>query len=126
MNGAFLAAGVLAAVTAAIHLLAGQLDVVRPLLASSLAEQPRLTLYGCWHMVTVLLAGSAAALLYLAFANADASTDPLARFIALIHLASGLVFAAVALSAQGPKRLVRLPQWALLLPIAGLAWGGTL
>ena len=126
MSGVLLAAAVLAALTAAIHSFVGGRDVVRPLLASSLAEEPRRTLYGCWHIVTVLLVASAAVLFYLAFADSGASRDSLARFIALIHLASGCVFVAVALSARGPRRLLRFPQWALLLPIGALAWAGTL
>lgn len=110
MNAAFLAAGILAGVTTGIHVVAGRLDTVRPLLASSLAEQPRRTLHGRWHMVTVVLGGSAVALLYLAAGDAGAGANALARFIALLYLASGLVFLTVALLAQGPRRLVQLPQ----------------
>ncbi|MDQ3661749.1 MAG: hypothetical protein M3454_11955, partial [Actinomycetota bacterium] len=117
--------GVLAAVTAGIHLIAGHADTVRPLLASSLNEASKRTLHGCWHIASVVQAVSAVVLLYLAVFGGGASTDALARLIALNYFGFGLVFLAIALSVAWPKGLIRLPQWALLLPIAALAWWGT-
>lgn len=125
MNLLMLSAGALAALTAGVHLIAGHLDTERPLLASSLAEVPKRTLQGCWHVASVAQATSAAALLYVGFADA-ASAPALARFIAANYLGFGLVFLAIACSAHSPRRFVRLPQWALLLPIAALAWAATL
>ena len=125
MNAPLLAAGVLAAVTAGIHLIAGHVDTVRPLLASSLNEAPKQTLHGCWHIASVVQAVSAVVLLYLAVFGGGASADALARFIALNYFGFGLVFLAIALSVAWPKGLIRLPQWALLLPVAALAWWGT-
>ena len=125
MNAPLLAAGVLAAVTAGIHLIAGHADTVRPLLASSLSEAPKRTLHGCWHIASVVPAVSAVVLIYLAVFGGGASADALARFIALNYFGFGLVFLAIALSVAWPKGLIRLPQWALLLPVAALAWWGT-
>ncbi len=125
MNGFFLAAGVVAAVTALIHLIAGHFDPVRPLLSSSMAEVPKRTLHGTWHMASAFLVLSSVALLYLAFAGGDRETELLARFIALQYLVYGLVFLALALSIRQPNRLLRLPQWTVLFPVAVLAWWGT-
>lgn len=125
MSEAFLAGGLLATATAAVHLVAGQRDIVRPLLSSPLAEEPRRTLHGCWHIVTILLVGSAVALLRLAADPGAPGAHALGRFIAVLHLTSGLLFIAEALAARGPRRLLRLPQWTLLLPIGALSWAGT-
>jgi len=55
-----------------------------------------------------------------------ASANALARFIAVNYLGFGLVFLTITLSLDWPRRLFRLPQWALLLPVAALAWAATL
>lgn len=125
MNPLMLAAGALAAITTGIHLVAGHVDPIRPLLSSSLAETPKRTLHACWHMASIVQASAALVLLYLAF-NQSASEKALARFIAVNYLGFGLVFLAITLSVDWPRRLVRLPQWALLLLIAGFAGAATL
>jgi len=125
VNGFLLAAGVVATATALIHLIAGHFDPVRPLLSSSMAEVPKRTLHGAWHMASVTMALAAAVLLYLAFAGGDRETELLARFIALQYLVYGLVFLVLALSIRQPNRLLRLPQWTMLFPVAVLAWWGT-
>ena len=125
MSEAFLAGGLLATATAAVHLVAGHRDIVRPLLASPLADEPRRTLHGCWHIVTVLLVVSAVALLRLAADPGAPGAQALGGFIAVLHLASGALFIAAALAAPGPRRLLQLPQWTLLLPIGALSWVGS-
>jgi hypothetical protein len=125
MNLLLLVAGALAALTAVVHLIAGHLDTERPLLASSLADVPKRTLHGCWHIASVAQVVSAATLLYAGSAGND-GTDALSRFIAVNYLGFGLVFFAIALTAGTPRRFVVLPQWAALLPIAALAWAATL
>jgi len=125
MSEAFLAGGVLAAATAAVHLVAGHRDIVSPLLSAPLADEPRRTLHGCWHIVTILLVGSAVALLRLAADPGVSGAQELGMFIAALHLASGLLFVAEALAAGGPRRLLQFPQWTLLLPIGALSWAGS-
>ncbi len=125
MNVLMLAAGTLAAITTGIHVFAGHVDPVRPLLSSTLAEVPKRTFHVVWHMVSLFLALSAVVLLYLALTEV-ASANALARFIAVNYLGFGLVFLTITLSLDWPRRLFRLPQWALLLPVAALAWAATL
>ena len=125
MSEALLAGGLLATATAAVHLVAGHRDIVSPLLSSPLADEPKRTLHGCWHLVTILLVGSAVALLGLAADPGASGAQALGRFIAVLHLAGGLLFIAEAWSAGGPGRLLQLPQWTLLLPIGALSWAGS-
>ncbi|WP_228974636.1 hypothetical protein [Streptomyces sp. DH12] len=123
MNGWLLTAGIVAAVTTVIHVIAGGRSVVRPLLGSEVAAEPRRTLHVVWHMVTADLLISSVALLALAFAAAPSTA--LVLFIAAQYLAYSVVFVTVALAADWPRPLLRLPQWMLLLPVGVLALLGS-
>ncbi|WP_101789933.1 hypothetical protein [Nonomuraea indica] len=124
MNGHLLAAGITAAVVAAVHLTAGHVDPVRPLLASTLPQVPKRTLHAVWHLVSADLVLAAAALLYLALVQPPGT--PLAGLLLAVHFAAyTAVFLAVTSTFDGAWRLLRLPQWLLLLPVAVLAWIGS-
>ncbi|MEU9706077.1 hypothetical protein [Streptomyces sp. NPDC047981] len=124
MNGWLLAAGVTAFGVAAVHMVAGRRDIVLPLLSCGLADEPRRVLHAVWHMVTVDLVLSAAALVYLATADDTSVTGPMAWFVAAHFLAYAVVFLVVTLSADWARPLLRLPQWMLLLPVAVLTVAG--
>lgn len=124
MNGWLLAAGITASGVAAVHIVGGHRDVVRPLLSCGLADEPKRVLHAVWHMVSVDLVLSAAALLYLALADDTSATGPMAWFVAAHFVAYAGVFLIVTLSVDWPKPLLRLPQWILLLPIAVLTVAG--
>ncbi|MFF7717699.1 hypothetical protein [Streptomyces sp. NPDC007988] len=124
MNGWLLAAGALATVTALIHLVAGGRDVVRPLLSSTLDDEPLRTLHAVWHFATADLFFSGVALATLA--TRPAPYAPLVLFIAAHFLAYAAVFVVITLRADWSRPLLRLPQWMLLLPVAALAGAGVL
>ncbi|MFF0204556.1 hypothetical protein [Streptomyces sp. NPDC005017] len=124
MNGWLLAAGITASGVAAVHMAAGHRDVVRPLLSCALADEPRRVLHAVWHMVTVDLVLSAAALVYLALSHDTSATAPMAWFVAAHFAAYTVAFLVVTLSVGWPKPLLRLPQWILLLPVAVLTAAG--
>ena len=124
MNKVLLLASALAAAVTVIHVWAGGRDIAEPLLASQLAEEPRLTLYAVWHVVSVLLGFSAIALARAAMPRHGAETASAVRLVAVLWVASGLVFLAVAATQVGDGLFLKLPQWALLIPVGGLAWFG--
>ncbi|MFD5553089.1 hypothetical protein ACFWIA_04520 [Streptomyces sp. NPDC127068] len=124
MNGWFLTAGVTAAGVAVTHITAGHRDVVRPLLSGGLADEPRGVLHAVWHMVSVDLVLSVAALVYLALADDTSTTRLAAWFVAAHFLAYAVAFLVVTLSVGWPKPLLRLPQWMLLLPVGVLTVAG--
>ncbi|MBT2391852.1 hypothetical protein J7E87_21055 [Streptomyces sp. ISL-1] len=124
MNSWLLAAGVTASGVAAVHIIAGRRDVVRPLLSCGLADEPKRVLHAVWHMVTVDLVLSASALVYLALANGTSGTDLVAWFVAAHFLAYATAFLVITLSVGWSKPLLRLPQWMLLLPVALLTVAG--
>lgn len=125
MNAWFLAAGITAGAVAAIHAVAGGRDVVRPLLAGNLPDEPRRVLHAVWHMVTADLILAAAALIWLALDNRSGG-DTIAWLLAAHFAAYSGVFLTVSLAATWSKPLLRLPQWILLLPVAILAAAGTM
>ncbi|MFJ6935820.1 hypothetical protein [Streptomyces sp. NPDC101132] len=124
MNGWLLAAGITAFGVAAVHIVAGHRDVVRPLLSCGLAAEPRRVMHAVWHMVSVDLVLSAAALVWLALAGDASATGLMAWFVAAHFAAYTVAFLVVTLSAGWSKPLLRLPQWILLLPIAVLTAAG--
>ena len=121
MNKCLLSSAVLAAVTAAIHLFAGGPDVVAPLLDSPLAVEPRLTLYAVWHMATATMILSAAALFVAASPRYATASRFMVLFISALWLSFGAVFLAIATLQPGTGLYLKLPQWALLLPVGVLA-----
>lgn len=116
MNAWLTAAAAAAFLTFVAHTFAGGREIAAPLLrARELARIPQLTLYYCWHMVTITLLAMALALAWAALhANA-----------ALVVLVVGLSLAFAALSLSLVIRfrvgLWQLPQWSLFVVIAGLA-----
>ncbi|MGW7457198.1 hypothetical protein [Streptomyces sp. NPDC054797] len=124
MNGWLLAAGITAFGVAATHIAAGHRDVVRPLLSCALTDEPKRVLHAVWHMVSVDLVLSAAALVYLALAGGTSATGPMAWFVAAHFLAYSAAFLVVTFAVGWSKPLLRLPQWILLLPVAVLAAAG--
>lgn len=51
---------ILAIAMTAVHVFIGGQMIAEPLLQSDLATLPRMTLYLCWHGITIILAGMAA------------------------------------------------------------------
>ncbi|MFG3474597.1 hypothetical protein ACGF3K_04905 [Streptomyces sp. NPDC047980] len=124
MNGWLLAAGITAFGVAAVHFVGGHRDVVRPLLSCGLTDEPKRVLHAVWHMVSVDLVFSAAALVYLAVADDTSATGLVAWFVAAHFVAYAVAFLVVTLSVGWPRPLLRLPQWILLLPVAVLTVAG--
>lgn len=124
MNGWLLAAGITALGVAAVHIVAGHRDVVRPLLSCGLGDEPKRVLHAVWHMVSIDLALSGLALLHLSLTDSTSGTGLVAWFVAAHFIAYAAAFLIVTLSVGWPRPLLRLPQWILLLPVAALAAAG--
>ena len=117
MNGFLLLSGSLAALTAAVHIVAGGKEIARPLLGSGLKEEVKLTLYACWHLVSVAFVLSALVLLATGVGFFGTAPHSLAAFISVLWLLFGIVFLAVTLVVARPGGLFRFPQWVLLVPV---------
>jgi hypothetical protein len=116
-----LSAGILATFTALVHIFVGTPEIQQPLLSSALPAPISLLLLACWHLVSVALLVSGAALLWCALQANRGRAGILPIVISLMWLLFGLVFVVVAVSFQGSAGLAVLPQWVLLLPVGLLA-----
>ena len=116
MNRAALSIAVLvAAAMTVVHVVVGGQMVAEPLLASDLATLPRMTLYLCWHGITVVLAGMAVLFAMGFRGRRDA-----------VKLAGGM---AVAFFVLGWSYIIGfglspldLPQWIAFGSMAAAAW----
>jgi hypothetical protein len=114
-------AGALAALTALVHVFVGTPEIHQPLLSSSLPQPISLLLLACWHLVSVALAVSSAALLWAALPANRGRAKSMVLAVSVMWLLFGLVFVAIAVSFQGVRGLAMLPQWGLLLPVGILS-----
>lgn len=119
MNVWLLAAATAAFATFLVHTFVGGRLIAAPLLqARSLARVPRLTVYYCWHMVTVLLLAMAAALGWAAYA-ANA-----ALVVLVVALSAGFTVLSLALVMQFRVSPWLMPQWSFFAVIALLGAAG--
>ena len=119
MNIWLASAALLCAVTSIVHILLGERDVVRPLLAQQLDEELKFTLFLCWHITTIVLVGMSIALGLAAFGLA--SRD-LAWFASIASLLFAVLNVGVVLRFR--LRPAQFPQWVVFVPIALLGFAG--
>lgn len=105
-------AGVLNLLTAIIHIIGGQIDLVNPLIKSDLNNQQTGELVAVWHMVTILLFLSSYYLIKAGFSKAKARDDSLLKAIGMLYILFGIPFLLSSFWFS-----VFAPQWILLIPI---------
>lgn len=127
MSAPLIAAAGVAAVTLGIHVVLGQIDPVRPLLATELDPVAKQTMLAAWHIVSVvLLVGSLALGLAGAGVLEGGARQAVALLLGLSYVGFAAVFLVIGLAAFGGRGTTRLPQWTLLLPVGALALSGAL
>ncbi|MEM6805666.1 MAG: hypothetical protein AAF696_29985 [Bacteroidota bacterium] len=109
-NTYLLIAGILNLATAMIHLFAGQIDLIHPLMESELDIQIRTELLGAWHIVSVVLLGSSYMLIRQGLGSLQ--NQLLSKTIAWAYILFSIVFILSSLYTH-----TFAPQWILLLPI---------
>lgn len=112
-------AGILNLLTALLHTIGGQIDLVSPLLESNLTVQARSEWMGVWHVITIMLFASSFYFLKLGYSktkNLDFSTT---KFLGILYCLMAVPF---ILSSIYFKTLA--PQWIILLPIGVLTLVG--
>jgi len=98
--------------TAFLHLIGGQIDLVNPLLDSSITTQQKGELTGAWHIVTILLFFTAFIILQSGFKNKDLQNSQQLKSLAIFYILSGVPFIAISVWLG-----IFAPQWILLMPI---------
>lgn len=106
------AAGIINLVTAFVHLLAGQIDLVNPLQNSNLLIEQKAEWISVWHVVTILLFFSSYLILKVGFGNTKKSSLMQLKPFGLLYVLSGIPFIISSIYFS-----VFAPQWILLLPI---------
>lgn len=113
-------AGIAAFGVCLIHLILGGREIVRPFLAvEKMPGIARYTMYYCWHLVTITLAGMALAFMLAAQPGGS-------RALALFATVGAASFAMLnfGMNLRLGLSFVRHPQGFLFLPVAALGIAG--
>lgn len=120
MNTSLIIAGLLALSVCLLHVFIGGREIVRPFLAvEHLAPVPRYTMYFCWHLVSLSLAGMAAAFFVAARSG---GAGALAGFATLG--AASFAVLNFAMNARLGLSFVQHPQGFLFVPVAAFGAAG--
>jgi hypothetical protein len=111
-NRYWIIAGVLNLVTFFLHLIGGQLDLVNPMLETSLPIEKGAQWIGAWHIVTIVLLLTSYILLSAGFGKKYATNTELIKLTGYLNLSFCLPF----ISASFYYGLL-VPQWIFFLPI---------
>ncbi|WP_074405703.1 hypothetical protein [Aquimarina megaterium] len=111
-NKYWIIAGVINIFTAILHLIGGQLDLINPLMESSIALQIKTELLGVWHMVTIMLFASSIFYFKYGFNTTKKADIVLVSFISYLYIAFSFAFIFSSV-----YKSILAPQWVLLLPI---------
>lgn len=108
----WLIGGVINLFTALLHTVAGQEDLINPMLNSPLTNQVKFELLGAWHMVTLLMFFTAFVLLANSLKSIKDVFKGSITFIGWIYILMSLPSLTLSII-HG----MLIPQWILLFPI---------
>lgn len=108
-------AGIINLITGLVHLIAGQMDLVNPLINSNLSVQQRAEWIGVWHIVTIFLLFTSYLFLRAGFVEVSNSNLQQLKPYAVLYMLIGLPFIVSSIYFS-----VLAPQWILLMPIGTL------
>ncbi len=111
-NKYWIIAGIINIFTAILHLIGGQIDLINPLMESSIALQIKTQLLGVWHMVTIILYTSSILYFKHGFNPTNKADIALVSFISYLYITFSFAFIFSSV-----YKLILAPQWVLLLPI---------
>ena len=118
-NMVWIIGGILNLFTALLHTIAGQFDLVTPLLNSDLSDQAKTEWLGVWHMITVVLFTTSYYLVRSGFSKTTFHNSGIIKSIGSVYILFSLSFIFSSIVTQKFA-----PQWILLLPIGILAFWG--
>jgi len=105
-------AGTLNLLTFFLHLIGGQIDLVNPMIDTTLSIEKSSQLVGAWHMVTIILLVTSYILLVAGFGNKYSTNKEMIRLIGYLNLSFCLPFLLT-----GFYYGLLVPQWIFFLPI---------
>jgi len=111
-----IAAGIINLFTAFVHLIAGQLDLVNPLLDSNLTQQAKVEWLAVWHLITVILFLSSFYLIRSGWNIKEYCNVGVIKLLGILYCLFSIVFILSSIYMQ-----TLAPQWIILFPIGILA-----
>ena len=111
-NNYWIIAGGLNLATFFLHLIGGQIDLIDPMLVTSLAIEKGSQLVGAWHMVTIILLATSYVLLMAGFGEKYSKNTDLIKLIGYLNLS----FCLPSIIASFYYGLL-VPQFIFFLPI---------
>lgn len=112
-NKYWIVAGSLNLLTFFLHLIGGQLDLVDPMLDTTLPIEKASQLIGAWHMVTIILFATSYVLISAGLGKQFSNNTELIKLVAYLNLSFCLPFILT-----GFYYGILVPQWVFFLPIA--------
>jgi len=109
----FIIAGFLNLFTFILHLVGGQIDLVNPMIETSLSVEKSSQLVGAWNMVTIVLLATSYVLLMAGFNKKYNANKELLTFVSYLNLVFCFPFVIA-----GFYYGLLVPQWIFFLPIA--------
>lgn len=94
-----------------VHVIGGGKACARPMLDADFDRVARLTLYACWHYVTVHLLAGGLALVWIGMSGATPAGQMLAAAISMTYLAFAALFIAIAALSREPGGWLKFGQW---------------
>jgi len=113
-------AGIINLITAIIHLVAGQIDLINPLIESTLNNQVKGELIGAWHIVSILFFITSYLLIKAGIQKGKENEIHALKTIGIIYSLIGIPFIITSIWFS-----IFAPQWILLMPIGVLTLLGT-
>jgi len=111
-NRYWIIAGVLNLITFFLHLVGGQLDLVDPMIETSLILEKSSQLVGAWNVVTIILLATSYILLSAGFGKKYATNTEMIKSIGYLNLSFCFPFIIA-----GFYYGLLVPQWIFFLPI---------
>lgn len=111
-NKYWIIAGGLNLITFFLHLIGGQLELVNPMIESSLDITQSTQLVGAWNMVTIILLATSYLLLMAGFGRKYSSNIEIIKLTAYLNLSFCFPFIITGLYYG-----LLVPQWIFFLPI---------
>lgn len=104
-------------VLAYIHLTAGEREIARPILDSSVSPVAKRTMYVCWHAVSAHLLGAGVALLAAALWAGPVVAQTLVVATSVLYLTYAALFLIIGWTSGISGAWRRLGQWMAFLPL---------
>ena len=105
-------AGIINFITALVHLVAGQIDLVNPLKSSNLGLQQKAEWLGVWHLVTIFLFYTSYVIIKAGFSKSNKLNLQLLKPLGILYVLVGIPFIL-----SSGYFTVFAPQWVLLMAI---------